>query len=89
MSKLQDESIADPKLYVEQLAEYIASQRVTLEVCLTSNLQTTPSIASIESHPLKRMVDHNLSISICTDNRLVSDTSVTDELLLATERLNL
>ncbi len=88
-SMLQDESIDDQERYVEQLVEYVASQRITLEVCLTSNLQTTPSITSVESHPLARMVDHNLSISICTDNRLVSDTTVCDELQLAAEHLGL
>jgi adenosine deaminase len=88
-SMLQDESIANRNRYVKQLAEYVASQRITLEVCLTSNLQTTPSITSIESHPLARMLEHDLSISICTDNRLVSDTTVTDELLLASDNLNM
>ena len=88
-SMLQDESIGDREQYVKQLVDYVASQRITMEVCLTSNLQTTPDITSIASHPLSRMLEHNLSISIATDNRLVSDTTVTDELLLATEHLDL
>ena len=41
---IQDPAIEDPQAYVRNLAEYIASQRITVEVCLTSNLQTTPSI---------------------------------------------
>jgi adenosine deaminase len=79
-SKIKDESIDDPASYVEQLAEYIASQRITIEVCLTSNLQTTPGIRSASDHPLQLMLAHNLSISICTDNRLMSNTTVTREL---------
>jgi adenosine deaminase len=83
---IRDPSIADKARYVEQLAEYIASQRITIEVCLTSNLQTTPALRCAARHPLLRMLEHSLSVSVCTDNRLVSDTTVTDELdRLATE----
>ncbi len=72
--------IADPARYVEQLAEYMASQRITIEVCLTSNLQTTPSIRSVAEHPVRQMIERGLSVTICTDNRLVSHTTVTREL---------
>jgi len=72
--------IADPARYVERLAEYIASERIAVEVCLTSNLQTTPSIRSAADHPVRRMIERGLSVTICTDNRLVSGTTVTREL---------
>ena len=78
--RVTDPAITDPPRYVEMLAEYIASQRITIEVCLTSNLQTTPEISDVSRHPVVKMLDHELSVSICTDNRLVSRTSVTDEL---------
>lgn len=77
----------EAKAYVSYLAEYIASQRVTIEVCLTSNLQTLPHMKSIGRHPLRQMLDHNLSVSICTDNRLVSNTTVTQEIMLAVKHL--
>jgi adenosine deaminase len=35
------------------------------------------------------MLAHNLSVAICTDNRLVSHTRVTDELMLVVETLGL
>ncbi|MBP7275596.1 MAG: adenosine deaminase family protein [Kiritimatiellae bacterium] len=78
--RVTDPTIADPQRYVELLAEYIASQRITIEVCLTSNIQTTPEIQDVRRHPVANMLDHELSVSICTDNRLVSRTSVSDEL---------
>lgn len=78
--RVTDPSIEDPKRYVEMLAEYIASQRITIEVCLTSNIQTTPEIRGVHVHPVAKMLDHELSVSVCTDNRLVSRTTVTDEL---------
>ena len=72
--------IADPSAYVERLAEYVASERIAIEVCLTSNLQTTPSIRSAADHPVRQMIDRGLSVTVCTDNRLVSNTTVTREL---------
>ena len=86
---VSDPSIEDPAAYVHNLTEYIASQRITIEVCLTSNLQTLPKMKSLANHPLRQMLDHNLSVSICTDNRLVSNTTVTQELELAVRKLNM
>ena len=77
---IQNPGIEDRVMYVERLAQYIASQRITIEVCLTSNMQTIPVLTAPAEHSLRRMLDHSMSISICTDNRLVSDTTVTDEL---------
>ena len=84
---IRDRSIKDPVKYVAQLADYVASRRITIEVCLTSNLQTLPSIQSVEKHTLGKMIEHDLSVSICTDNRLISDTTVTRELRLVAEHL--
>ncbi|HMP74888.1 MAG TPA: adenosine deaminase family protein [Kiritimatiellia bacterium] len=86
---VRNPAIEDPKAYVHNLAEYIASQRICIEVCLTSNLQTLPHMKSIAKHPLRQMLDHNLSVSICTDNRLVSNTTVTNEIMLAVQHLKL
>jgi adenosine deaminase len=84
---IQDPSIEDPALYTKLLAEYIASQRIAIEVNLTSNLQTTPSIKSVADHPVRKMIERNLSVSICTDNRLVSRTSVSREFEILVESI--
>ena len=84
---IRSPEIEDPRRYAEQLAEYIASQRIALEVCLTSNLQTTPSIRRPADHPLMLMLERNLSVTICTDNRLVSNTTITRELVRIAEHL--
>jgi adenosine deaminase len=73
----------DPHRYVRQLSEYIADRRITLEVCITSNLQTMPELRRVEDHPLGRMVKERLSVTLCTDNRLMSRTTVTQELAKA------
>ena len=85
--KIKDPSIKDPDYYVKNLVDYIASRRITLEVCPTSNLQTIPTIASVADHPLRKMLEYNLSVSVCTDNRLMSRTSVARELELVCNSL--
>jgi adenosine deaminase len=84
---IKDESITDKEAFVHALEEYVAAHRITMEVCVTSNLQTVPEFESIKDHPLQRMIDSNLSVSICTDNRLVSNTTVTKELEMVVNAL--
>ncbi len=69
--------------YTRALWQYIADRRITIEVCLTSNMQTIPSMRKIENHPSKRMLEDRLSVTFCTDNRLISNTTVSDEVELA------
>ena len=79
----------DPHRYVRKLSEYIADRRITMEVCITSNMQTMPDLRRVEDHPLGRMVQDRLSVTLCTDNRLVSRTTVTEELMRATNAFDL
>lgn len=86
---IKNKKIKNRKKYIEELANYLASERVGIEVCLTSNLQTLPQLKSVKDHPIKKMIDMGLSLSICTDNRLISNTTLTDEYLLLTSNINL
>lgn len=86
---IQDSTIADRAHYIAQLGEYIADRRITLEVCLTSNLQTNPHMKRITDHTFHKLREARLSTTLCTDNRTVSNTTVTGELLLAVEELGL
>jgi adenosine deaminase len=62
----------------EDLMAYVRDFRVPIEVCLTSNVQTR-AVASFETHPLRRYFDAGLVLSLNTDNRLMSGTTVTEE----------
>ncbi len=85
-SKIKEGRIADKRAYVERLAQFIADKRITIEVCLTSNQQTVPELgADLARHPFAEMRERRLSTTICTDNRLVSNTSVSNEIRRATE----
>ena len=85
---IRDHRIEDPEKYVSRLGEYIADRRVTLEVCLTSNLQTNPHIREVSEHTFRRLREQRLSTTNCTDNRRVSNTTVTNELALAVRHLS-
>jgi len=81
--RIKSSDIIDKKDYVNDLAQYIADRRVTIEVCLTSNMQTSPEYKTLEDHPFKKMKDARLSVTFCTDNRTVSSTTVSDEIFKA------
>ena len=81
--------IKDKKRYIQSLANYVAERRITIEVCLTSNLQTTPSLKALKDHSFGKMLDNSLSVTLCTDNRLVSHTTVTNEVKLAIENFDI
>ena len=70
------------------LMNYVKDHRIALEICLTSNIQVR-SVESIEVHPFKKYFDEDIRVTLNTDNRLISNTTLTDEYLLAVETFNL
>lgn len=86
---IYNEEIEDKQAYVENLAQYIGDRRITMEVCLTSNMQTIPEFKELKDHSFGKMREYGLSITICTDNRLVSSTTVTNEILKAVETFDI
>jgi adenosine deaminase len=89
VDKVSDPAIKDKLQYTEKLASFIADQRVTIEVCLTSNLQTKPELKDLRNHSLGKMLERRLSATLCTDNRLVSNTTVSKEIRLAVDSFEL
>jgi adenosine deaminase len=85
-TKITNPQIVDRQRYVEDLAEFISDKRITIEVCLTSNQQTVPELANdLKKHPFGEMRRRRLSTTFCTDNRLVSHTTVTNEIVRAVQ----
>lgn len=88
--RIRDPSIPDKGAFADALAEYIATMRVTIEVCPTSNLQTIPELAGdIRNHPVKRMLGYGMAVAVATDNTLVSHTTINRELSLVAEACEL
>ena len=79
----------DPERYIRNLTQYISDRRITLEVCITSNLQSIQHLRKFADHPFGRMVKDRLSVTLCTDNRLMSRTTVTNEIASACKAFNL
>ena len=69
-----------------ELTQYVNDRRIALEVCLTSNVQTKVA-DSYEAHPLREYFDRGLNVTLNTDNRLMSGTTLTDEYVHAAEKL--
>lgn len=86
---IQDPAIRNRQQYIRDLASYIADKRIAIEVCLTSNLQTNPAITDIRQHKFKDMLESRIATVICTDNRLVSDTTVSKEYQLALDNFDI
>ncbi len=61
-----------------ELMDYVNDHRIALEICLTSNVHTR-SVRSYEEHPFKLYFDKFLRVTLNTDNRLISHTTLTDE----------
>ena len=87
--QLCGEDVKDPEEYVKRLIRYVGDSRTTIEVCITSNLQTMPFLDKVEDHAFGRMLKEKLSATLCTDNRLVSHTTVSDEIELAVKAFNM
>ena len=69
-----------------ELTQYVNDRRIALEVCLTSNIQTRVA-DSYETHPLREYFERGLNVTLNTDNRLMSGTTLTDEYVHAAEHL--
>lgn len=75
------------RLYEDpDLMQYVNDFRVPLEICLTSNVQTR-AVASFKDHPVRLYYDEGIVVTLNTDNRLMSATSVTEEFWRAHEHL--
>ncbi|MFP4065471.1 MAG: adenosine deaminase [Bacteroidales bacterium] len=70
------------------LLNYVNDHRIPLEVCLSSNVQTQAT-RTMENHPFKFYLDLGLRVTLNTDNRLVTKTTMTDEYYLAYKNFNL
>ena len=69
-----------------ELLAAVRDAGVVLEVCLTSNVQTRAA-RSYAAHPLRRFYDEGVRVSLCTDNRLMSGVTLTDEYAHARDAL--
>jgi adenosine deaminase len=63
------------------LLHYVNDHRIPIECCPSSNVQTG-AVRNLSAHPIKLYYNLGLRVTVNTDNRLVTDTSVSKELWL-------
>jgi adenosine deaminase len=70
------------------LLHYVNDHRIPLECCPSSNVQTG-AVTTLASHPLKFYFNLGLRVTVNTDNRLVTDTTVSKELWICHKEMGL
>ncbi len=68
-----------PEVRLGRLAQYVRDKRIPLELCPHSNIQTGAA-ASIAEHPIGLLAELRFRVTVNTDNRLMSETSMTREM---------
>lgn len=74
----------DGTVRLGRLAAILRDKRVPLELCPSSNVQTG-AVGSIAEHPFDLLARARLRVTVNTDNRLMSDTTMTDEMAVLAE----
>ncbi|CRY78890.1 adenosine deaminase [Nocardia farcinica] len=71
------DSVADAELGL--VARYVRDKRIPLELCPSSNVQTG-AVPSLDKHPFDLLARLRFRVTVNTDNRLMSDTSMSQEM---------
>jgi adenosine deaminase len=72
----------------ERLLDYLAANRIGIEMSLTSNVQTS-SVAGYDSHPVKRLLAAGLAVTINSDDPAISGIDLRHEYNVAAPRAGL
>ena len=84
---IDDIDFSGPEPKLGRLASYVRDRRIPLELCPTSNLQTGAA-ASYAEHPIGALEKLRFRVTLNTDNRLMSQTSLSFEMEEAVKAFN-
>lgn len=86
---IEDIAVADGRaVKFGTLAQYVLDKRIPLEMCLSSNVHTGAA-KSIEEHPFGLYCREKFRVTLNTDNRLMSATTLSKEFKLAADAFHL
>ncbi|MGH9702426.1 MAG: adenosine deaminase [Candidatus Acidiferrales bacterium] len=86
---IEDIAVSEGKVVkLGDLAQYVLDKRIPLEICLISNVHTGAA-RSLAEHPFKIFYQEKFRVTLNTDNRLMSDTSMTEEFAAAANTFGL
>lgn len=71
------------------LLQKLSRKKILIESCPSSNIQTSAYLTEMSKHPLKRFLDNNVPVSICTDNTRISHTKLSWEIIKIIKALDL
>ena len=74
----------DGEVRLGRLASILRDKRIPLEMCPSSNVQTG-AVGSIAEHPFDLLARLRFRVTVNTDNRLMSDTTMSPEMALLVE----
>jgi len=76
---VEDMTVIDGQVVsMGSLAQYVLDKRIPLEACPTSNVHTG-AVRSVQEHPFGILYRYKFRVTLNTDNRLMSNISLTDE----------
>src|SRR5437016_524933 len=86
---IDDIAVADGKVVkLGELAQYVLDKRIPLEICLLSNVHTGAA-RSLEEHPFRVLFREKFRVTLNTDNRLMSNTTMSKEFAAAADAYGL
>ncbi|WP_397219202.1 adenosine deaminase [Nocardioides terrisoli] len=81
---IDDIHVTGDRVELGRLAAYVRDKRIPLELCPHSNVQTGAA-ASIAAHPIGLLTELRFRVTVNTDNRLMSGTSMSKEMTALVE----
>ncbi len=81
---VDDIAVEGGEVRLGRLADYVRDRRVPLEMCPSSNLQTGAA-ASLGEHPIGLLARLRFRVTVNTDNRLMSGTTMSREMEIITD----
>lgn len=80
--RITDDIVVGPdgEITLGLLANYVRDKRIPLELCPSSNVQIG-AVANLEEHPFDLLARLRFRVTVNTDNRLMSDTTMSREML--------
>jgi adenosine deaminase len=76
---VEDMAISDGSVVkLGPLATYVRDKRIPLELCPSSNVDTG-AVPSLEEHPIRHFIEQRFRVTVNTDNRLMSNVTLSEE----------
>lgn len=73
--------------YTPEEFEIVKERKIVIESCPTSNLRTSPDLKLVD-HPVDKMFKFGQLLTLCTDDRLIFDKTLSEEIHMVTSEFS-